>query len=203
MKKLLIGLILLNATSYVLASGEELDKAGWFVGSGVGMVMLEVKPINQPQLASKKENTTLYTVFGGYNFTDWFGLEFDLSASTDFTDVNTGRDAYILGTSFTPKLSYSLNESLDVYLKAGFQYLAYEQTYGTYSNYDITWNGIDPILGAGLQFSFPSGVKARLDYKYSSLTLDRSENSLYSYDIYDEEIDLTFSSITFTLNYQF
>ena len=202
LRKILIGLILLNFTSYAVASDKALDQTGWIVGGGIGSTKLRVKPINQPLLASTKENTSLYTIFGGYNYTDWFGLEFDISVSSDITDKNTGQDAYIFGTSFTPKFTYHFNKELDIYLKAGLQYVSYEQTVGTSYKYDISWNGIDPVIGVGLQYSFPAGVRARLDYKYSNLTLGRSE-TVYGFSFYDEEIDLTMNTITFTVNYQF
>ena len=203
MRKVLIGLVLFGFASFVVAAEEAFDQKGWVVGGGVGTAMLSIKPKNQPQLKSANENTTLYTVFGGYNFTDWFGIEFDVSKSSDFTDVNTGFDAYIVGTSFTPKFTHHFNKDFAVYFKPGFQYIAYEQTIEASHQYDITWNGIDPFVGVGLQYSFPPGIRVRLDYKYSNITLDRSENSIYGYDLYDEEIDLVFSAISFTANYQF
>ena len=203
MRKILVGIILLMSTSYVVASDKALDQTGWIVGGGAGPVKLIVDPKNQPLLNSTKENTSLYTAFGGYNFSRWFGIEFDLSLSAEFTDENTGLDASILGSSFTPKFTYHFNNDFDVYLKGGLQYISYEQAVGTYYNYYISWNGIDPVIGAGLQYSFPAGVRARLDYKYSSINLERSENSWYGYNYYDEGIDLIFKTITLTVNYQF
>lgn len=203
MKKAFIGLMLLSSTTYTAAANKALDQTGWIVGGGLGVTTLTLRPRNQPLLEPMKKDATLYTAFGGFNFTDWFGIEFDLSKSDDVTDVNTGLDAYIVGTSFTPKFTYRFNKNLDAYVKAGLQYIAYKQTIASYYDDDITWNGIDPFFGIGMQYSFPVGVRARLDYKYATITLDRSESSSFGYFYYDEEIDLTFSAITMSLNYQF
>lgn len=204
MRIVVLGLLLFGFTGYVGAHDLVSDQKGWIVGAGYGSAMLSTKPIRQPGFISGKENTSVITVFGGYNFRDWFGIEFDFSRSSDFTDENTNLNAYILGSSFTPKFTYHFNDNLGLYVKYGFQYLAYEQNVDYYYDDTITWNGVDRFFGAGLQYSFHSGVRARIDYKYIKLPLDRSENSgVYGYDFYNEEIDLTFKAVTLSANYQF
>ncbi|NRB40866.1 MAG: porin family protein [Pseudomonadales bacterium] len=203
MNKVLLGIIISAAAAYSTANDLETDQRGWIVGGGVGAANLSIKPKDQPDLLSDTESVMLFTVYGGYNFTDWFGIEFDISTSQTFTDVNTQLDASILGTSFTPKFTYHFNQNIGIYFKTGLQYIAYSQSIDAYYDDDITWNGIEPFIGAGLQYSFTSGVRARIDYKYSKLSLERSENATYGFKLFDEEIDLTFNAITFSTHYQF
>ncbi len=202
MKKILL-LSLLSASPYAFAADDILDQRGWIVGGGVGVAMLTLTPEHDPGAVSTKDNVSLYTAFGGYNFTDWFGIEFDVSQSAELTDNNTGLDADIHGTSFSPKFTQRFNDNLALYLRAGLQYLAYEQT--VISNYDreITWDEIAPFFGAGFQYSFPSGVRIRLDYKHATMDLDHEENSSLIFEYYEEEIDLTFKAVSFAMHYQF
>ncbi len=202
MKKILL-LSLLSTSPYALATDNTLDQRGWIVGGGVGVAMLTLTPENDPGAVGTKDDVSLYTVFGGYNFTDWFGIEFDISQSTELTDNNTGLDADIHGTSFSPKFTQRFNDNLALYLRVGLQYLAYEQTVISSYDREITWNEIAPFFGAGLQYSFPSGVRIRLDYKHATMDLDRSENSRYGFEYYEEEIDITYKAASFTVHYQF
>lgn len=203
MKNVVLVVVLFSFASYVVAGDLKSDQKGWIVGAGVGNTMLTINPRKQPGAKTTNEDAHLFTVFGGYNFTDWFGLEFDISKSSNFTDKNTNLDADITGTSFAPKFTYHANDNLGLYFKAGLQYIEYNQNVDYYYDDEIIWNAIDPFFGAGLQYSFSSGVRARIDYKYSKLTLERSDDHLFVIDLFDEEIDLTFKAITLTVNYQF
>ncbi len=203
MKLFIFGVLISVISGHLSASDLDAERRGWMVGAGLGSTNLSINPKNQPYLQSNTETVRLLTVFSGYKFTDWFSIEFDISNSEKFKDINTNLDASIFGSSFTPKFTYIFNQNTAVYFKAGLQYIAYKQSVNSFYDYEITWNSIEPTIGTGVQYSFNSGVKARIDYKYAKLNLERSENSIYGFNLYDEEIDLTFSAITLSVHYQF
>ncbi len=203
MKKLVLGIILSSASFGTFAHDTESDNTGWMVGAGVGIANLSIEPKYQPGYVSSDRSPELFTVFGGFKFRDWFGIEFDVSKSAEFEDENVNHDAYIVGTSFTPKFTHHFNGHSSAYFKLGLQYLSYVQKYGGYYDSERRWSGIEPFLGVGFQHSFGDSIKARADYKYAKFSLERRENNWYYDDFYVDDIDLTFSALTFSVHYQF
>lgn len=206
MKKLIMLAVCSLLAMNVSAKEKQSDTTGWIVGGGIGLVSISIDPEGRRGLDNFSETASIYSVFGGYNFTPWFGIEFDLSQSEKITDKNERQDADILGTSFTPKVTYAVNDKFNVYLKAGAQYLAYEQQIAvsnrTYYYYnDETWNGIGPVFGFGAQYSPLGGLRFRLDYKYSKQTLDTSTTSIF--DLRDDVMNVRFSRLLLTAHYQF
>ena len=193
-------MLLASTANYAAASG--MDYKGWIAGVGVGASGVTVDPINQSNLKSYSETPGVLTVFGGYNFTDWFGIEFDLSKTAKFEDENNNQDASVFGTSFTPKLTYRFNDGFNIYLKAGFQYLLYDQEVNTSNDSDTYWSGIDTVYGAGIEWTFESDMRVRLDYKYAKVNLERTENTTLI-NFYDDEFDLTYNSLSLSTYYQF
>ncbi len=201
-------LVLATIITSIHASADmaDSDKTGWLVGGGVGNADLSLNYRVEDGSTSKTKNTPLITAFGGYNFTHWFGLEFDASVSEKFTDETTNLNASIKGLSGSAKFMHHFNESLGLYFKLGHQYIAYEQERKSFYDDEATLNDIDHFLGAGVQFSFSSGVRARIDYKHAKFRLERSENNIYyiyDFNFYDETIDLTVDAITLSVHYQF
>lgn len=203
MRKVIPGIILLCAFQIAIAHDQMPDQKGWQVGAGMGSANLHIEPVSDLALESNKEDVMLYTIFGGYKFNNWFGLEFDISQTESFTDVNTELSANVTGLSFAPKFSLHLVDNLEIYLLTGLQYIAYDQTVDSYYDDELTWNDISPFIGTGLQYNFNSGVTIRINYRQSRLTLDRSDGRIFGYNLYSDEIDLTYKALTLTVNYQF
>lgn len=176
------------------------DCQGWVVGGGVGSMHLSIDPEGDTAESRTSESALIASIFGGYNFTPWFGIEFDVSQSEKFSDRDTRRDASVQGTSFSPKVTLPINESLSAYLKVGVQALDYKVSANRFGeDYDdLGILAIDPFIGFGLQLSPVSGLRLRLDYKYSEL--DFEEFVIFSEG---EEYDVTLSQLLITVNYQF
>lgn len=203
MKTYLLGATLFIYSTCAIGQEVKFDSRGWVVGAGIGTAFLSISPQKNSVRQPSHESPALLTVFGGYNFNNWFGLEFDVSRSSDIHNDDTGYDDHILGTSFATKFSHFINDRCSVYLKTGAQYIAYEKK--IYSRYDeeYTLNDIEPFIGGGVQIGFDSGVRARLDYKYAEMNLDEFGGAFLDFDYYGEELDMTYSTLVFTLNYQF
>lgn len=198
-----LGLALLTLPTYAVSDGRTNDERGWLVGAGMGIADLSIGSINRPSRQSVSETVQVYTLFGGYSFVDWLGIEFDVSASNKFTDTETMRQASFVGTSFAPKLTHDFNESMSVYFKLGIQYIAYRQHADLISETRDTWLGLDKFFGVGLQQNFDSGWRFRIDYKRLNFDLSRSDNTFISLDLYDDDIDFSLNAITLSSYYQF
>lgn len=202
---ILLGVFLNFFANLVSADKWEGGSSGWVIGGGVGSILISINPKNQPDLDSGNETAEVYTVLGGYNFTNWFGVEFDVSETSNFKDENTKFDAFVVGRSLSSKIVHNFNDNTSIYFKPGLQYIAYHQE--VKSSYNLrakVWSGTAPVLGAGVGYTFDSSVSARLDYKYSRLTLSKVEGAFsYTDDSNDEEIELNYSSLMLLISYQF
>lgn len=200
MRHYLLGLALSSMAGVALANDLESDKTGWIVGGGIGKARLSVKPVDQG--ADFNETANVYTAFGGYNYTDWLGIEFDIIQSSDITDSNTNLDAYVIGTSVSPKFTLHFNDNTSVYLKLGAQYLSYEQDVDESLRSRTSWTGTDVFLGIGGQYSFDSGIRVRLDAKHARMELESDDyRGFFRFD--EEDLDLDLSVLTFSAYYQF
>lgn len=192
-----------NADSEAVAHDDSLpNNTGWFVGGGLGKVSLTIIPRNQINQQETNTTTNVISAIGGYNFTKIFGIEFDLSVTTDLIDQSTQLDAYIVGTSFTPIVKLPINDVFRLYFKAGIQLLSYEQVTDSNIEDNISWQGIDPVFGAGLEANITKNVSLRFDYKYANMTLERREETTVS-ALNNEELDLSYSTFIISAHYQF
>ncbi len=182
------------------SSIKQNDSQGWVVGGGLGSMHLSIDPVGDTAESKTSETALVASIFGGYNFTPWFGIEFDVSQSEKFSDRDTPRDAYVLGSSFSPKVIFPISESLSAYLKVGVQLLDYKVSANGFSeDYDdLGLFAIDPFIGFGFQLSPVNGLRLRLDYKYSELNFE--EFVIFSEG---EEHDVTLTQLLVTANYQF
>lgn len=205
LKKIFLGLFLNFCSSLISANEWEGGSSEWVVGGGMGSVLISMNPKNQPSLDSGSERAEVYTIFGGYTYRNWFGVEVDISESSKFIDKNTKFDAFVVGRSLSSKIFHHFNNNVNIYFKLGLQYIAYHQE--VKSSYNLrpkVWSGTAPVFGAGVGYTFDSSVIARLDYKYSRLVLSKAEGTFpYTVDSSDEEIELNYSSLMLLMTYQF
>ncbi len=198
MKNILMTCVLIGLASSSYAQ----DQTGWVAGGSIGTANVKLKS-RYNDTATVKDDVTLITAYGGYNFTQWFGLEFDISSTSDVKNSNMSYSS-IIGVSVAPKFRLHLNDNITVYAKTGLQYLAYDQpTNGRYRyRNDETLNAANAYLGTGVQYSFASGMRVSLDYKYSEMTLERNNyEDRYYYD--NDDVRLTYKAFTVMVGYQF
>ena len=205
MKYYILGLFLCCFSSGVFSNDLEGNYNKLIFGAGIGNSVLSVKGTNQFNLYHVNEDTAVYTIFGGFNFTNWLGIEVDLSETSGFKNEKTQVDDYIVSKSLAAKFSYHFNYNTNVYLKSGFQYAAYNQEVKSpYNLRPTVWAGSAPVFGVGVEVILDSGLTARLDYKYFSVILNKDENTLsYSAAFNSDELKLINNTFMFFIAYRF
>ncbi|MGP9800665.1 porin family protein [Rheinheimera sp. NSM] len=179
------------ATLCAMPALADTEHTGFFIGGGVSNVDLDIKHVNENLSA------TGFTLYGGYNFSNWFGIEASVSAATDLGDNNSDLTA----AAFTvgPKLSYIINDTITLFAKAGLASVALDDDY-----YDDDWDWGDDADYSGLGYSFGLGshfavtkhLNIRLAYEYINAELDADSR-------YYNDIDTELSVLSLGLHYQF
>ncbi|MES2676365.1 MAG: porin family protein [Pseudomonadota bacterium] len=165
----LTSLVFVFSTS-VFAQDEVTNDTGWYVGGYLGSQSSELK-----DYGTWKNTDTSFGVFGGYNFSPWFGLESSfLVNETD--ERNSGiRSAGFASGSLTPKFTLAINDQVALYFKAGFASIAYTEEYrnnGWYSDDDESWAGVGNTFGVGGEYRINNGLRLRLSYDQARATLE-------------------------------
>lgn len=169
-KKIALTSLVFVMSASVFAQEEGANDTGWYVGGYLGSQSSELK-----DYGTHKNTDTTYGVFGGYNFSPWFGLESSfLVNETDERDSSI-RSAGFASASLTPKLTLALNDQIALYFKAGFASIAYSEEYrnnGWYSDDDESWAGTGSTFGVGGEYRINNGLRLRLSYDQARATLE-------------------------------
>lgn len=201
MKKILIGALLISASSFTLADTNKSQ--GWYVGGGVGSSEVDLDPRFDSEFESTNTSTGTLIVYGGYNFLSWFALEADYSYAGEFKDANSSEDVYLVGTSLMPKFSVKLNNNVSLYGKVGAQFYSYD--FKDSSIRDSEFVGLETAAAVGTEFKFSNGLGVRLEYKYAEMELENDDDYFDSdyFDFWDDEIDLQLHQFTGSVSYSF
>ena len=178
------------------------DDTGWFVGGLVGTTSTNTEMKNT---FSQNKNTGVYGAYGGYNFTDWFGLEGSYFNTVDVSDSRTNLiKASYFGLTIAPKVTYRVTPFFSIYAKAGLAYLNYKETYDNVIFFvrgtEQTWSGITSTLGVGGQFDIKYGIKVRIGFDRVAGSIGSNDKTSYN-DI--ANIDAKLNSISLGVHYQF
>jgi opacity protein-like surface antigen len=178
------------------------DNRGWFVGGALSSANGEAEVGNVTMLDEKGIG---FGVYGGYNFSDWFGLEGASFQSDNMSNDRPGLDsAEFFTLSFMPKLTVNFNDSVGIFFKAGPTFVMYTEEYNNYEGdyWDDEFDWSEVILGAGVgtEIAIQDGVKLRLSYDYVSGNLDEN---WYDWDAPNERVDVTLGRFALGVHYQF
>lgn len=146
----------------------------------------------------EQANGTAFGIYGGYNFTNSFGLEssFSMTSLSKGTDGNSRNSAAIGGLSITPKVSFRISEFLSIFAKAGIVVTALCD--GNFNN--DCWSGTPGTAGFGLQFDLNQHVKLRVGYDVTKGNLTyKSNRSYYKIDSFES----TQKRTNVSMHYQF
>lgn len=179
------------------------DNRGWYIGGELSYADGESELRNEPKLS---ENGVGFGVYGGYNFSDWFGLEGNTFQSDNMADNRTNlASAEFFTLSFMPKFTVNFNEKVGLYFKAGPTYVLYTEEYDDDYYYswddDADWSEVMLGAGIGMVFDIQNGVKMRLSYDHVSGTLD--ETWYDDNDTPSNRVDVTLGRFALGVHYQF
>lgn len=165
------------------------DHTGWYVGGLVGVAKTDTEVDG---LVDQKENAGAFGVYGGYNFTRWFGLEGSIMETGDVGDDRADLDSAGFGAlTLTPRFSLHLNDTFSLFGKFGYAFVAYGEEYDDY-NSDVgddeaLWYDSLITYGLGAQIATPVGVNVRLSHDVFRGELDDGDLGFNS--VPDADID--------------
>lgn len=144
--------VLAGATAFGAQAAQD---TGFYAGAGAGQSQIDEHAYD--------DEDTAFSVFGGYQFNRWFGLE---AGYADFGKLRPD----VAGTSLEASSVYltavgtlPFTEKFSGYAKAGFQRwdldTAIPGLAGTGDD-----SGTDPTYGVGLQYSFTDAFALRAEY---------------------------------------
>jgi opacity protein-like surface antigen len=188
--------VLLVSTCCAYAQDVDSKNKGWYVGGAVGSASTEVGI----GYGAQKERTESYAVYGGYNFTDWFGLEANFFVTGDAASDSSYSSAFG-ALSFTPKLTLHVTPAVAFFAKAGPSSMAYVEEYkyhdmyGSHSN-EQSWAAIVWTYGVGAVFAVTDNLRVRVAYDHYSGDLEDDDD-------YYSDVDTKLNQSSIGLHYQF
>lgn len=180
------------------------DDRGWYVGGEFSHVRGEAEI---GRLYKLDEEGLGLGVYGGYNFSNWFGLEGTVFQSNDMSDDREDlANAYYSSLSFMPKFTLNVSDTFGLFVKAGPTFVLYTEEYDDYY-YDrrywddeADWSEVLFGAGAGAQIKLENGIRLRVAYDYTSGTLDETWDT---WDAPSRRVDVTLERVSFGVHYQF
>jgi OOP family OmpA-OmpF porin len=154
-KTKLLSTLLLSATLGAAAFGANAQDKGFYAGAGVGQSFVDE--------GAYDDEDTAFSVFGGYQFNQYFGLE---AGYADFGKIEAeGTDAAFEGDSvyLTAVGTLPITDRFSAYAKAGLHRWNVDTALpGLTGNNDDS--GSDPTYGVGVQYRFTDRVALRGEY---------------------------------------
>jgi OmpA-OmpF porin, OOP family len=154
-KTKLLSTLLLSATLGAAAFGAQAQESGFYAGAGVGQSFVDE--------GAYDDEDTAFSVFGGYQFNRYFGVE---TGYADFGKIEPevagpaleGDSAYLTAVGTLP-----VSENFALYAKAGVHRWNVDTSLpGLTGNDDDS--GTDPTYGIGAQYRFNERVALRGEY---------------------------------------
>jgi OOP family OmpA-OmpF porin len=154
-KTKLLSTLLLSVTLGAAAFGVHAQDSGFYAGAGVGQSFVDE--------GAYDDEDTAFSVFGGYQFNRYFGVE---AGYADFGKIEPevagpaleGDSAYLTAVGTLP-----VSENFALYAKAGVHRWNVDTSLpGLTGNDDDS--GTDPTYGIGAQYRFTDRVALRGEY---------------------------------------
>lgn len=191
--KQLLGIFALTTVLIAMPATAEIEHQGFYIGAGVSKLNLDITNANTDFSGNG------FTIYGGYHFTDWFGIESAISAASDMD--NEYFDLTAATFSVTPKFRILVSDAVALYAKAGFASVAIEDGENYYADdwgwdWEADYSGLGLTFGIGADLAVTSNLNIRLSYDYVDAELD--SDSPYRYDL-----DTELSIFSLGLHYQF
>ena len=188
MKKGLFFLVIFLSQPLVFSSDFLNDKSeafqvqGGFVGGEIGRVYTEMKsPIIGD--STYKHRSQFVGLFGGYNFTDWFGLEASIqlpfSAESDLYPEY--HESSFGSFNLQPVFMFQMTNRLSFYVKGGLTAQWYSLAEEDDSNAELEFSGAGLVVGSGVKLAVTDGLYVQASIAFSEATLDMNEDDDHHY----------------------
>lgn len=175
--------VLASAVLAMMISGGALAKEGAYVGGSLGSAKLD---------PSEDSTATSFGGYGGYNFTEWFGIEGSLFGTTEFKQ---GDGVEVNGAAFSvaPRFILNLNEEFSLFAKAGLSntLVTVDTPIG-----DTDFDGIVFSWGVGMDWSVGEHLGLRLAYEMNDGEVEHE-------DLSSVDVDIELSQIYLGVHYHF
>ncbi|MGO4222834.1 outer membrane beta-barrel protein [Lysobacter sp. TAF61] len=137
------------------AFGAQAADKGFYAGAGVGQSFVDE--------GSYDDEDTAFSVFGGYQFNRYFGLEAGYADFGKLEPRGNGADLEASSVYLTAVGTVPITDSFSAYAKAGFQRWDLDSAIpSVVGNSDDS--GTDPTYGVGVQYKFTDHVALRGEY---------------------------------------
>ncbi|UNK48774.1 outer membrane beta-barrel protein [Lysobacter sp. S4-A87] len=137
------------------AFGAQAADKGFYAGAGVGQSFVDE--------GNYDDEDTAFSVFGGYQFNRYFGLEAGYADFGKLEPRGNGAELEANSVYLTAVGTVPITDSFSAYAKAGFQRWDLDTAIpGVVGNDDDS--GTDPTYGVGVQYRFTDHVALRGEY---------------------------------------
>lgn len=153
-KSKILSRTLLAAVLGAAAFGAQAAEApGFYIGAGAGQSFVDEGDYD--------DEDTAFSVFGGYQFNRYFGLETGYVDFGELEPTGAGRSLEANSVYLTAVGTVPFTENFSGYAKAGFQRWDLDTTIPGLADDD---SGSDPTYGLGLQYRFNDRFALRGEY---------------------------------------
>lgn len=137
------------------AFGAQAADKGFYAGAGVGQSFVDE--------GNYDDEDTAFSVFGGYQFNRYFGLEAGYADFGKLEPRGSGPDFEANSVYLTAVGTVPITDNFSAYAKAGFQRWDLDTAIpSVVGNADDS--GTDPTYGVGVQYRFTDHVALRGEY---------------------------------------
>ena len=144
--------VLIGAAAF---GAQAAEAPGFYAGAGAGQSFVDE--------GTYDDEDTAFSVFGGYQFNRWFGLETGYADLGQLEPGIAGVDLEASSAYLTAVGTVPFTDKFSGYAKAGFQRWDLDSAIpGLAGTADD--NGTDPTYGVGLQYRFNDAVALRGEY---------------------------------------
>ena len=170
-----LGLTALAALSLMAATAAQADtQPGFYAGAGIGSTK-----VGDDNLSGVDDSDTGFKIFGGYTFTENWGVEvsyFDFGEAS-VSAGNSSASVGITGLSASAVGRLPVNDMFAVYGKLGFASYDVDLDFNNVPGFGsghLSDSDSDLIYGVGGALSFGGNFEARLEYEALNVDGDAS-----------------------------
>ena len=154
-KNKMLSTALVAVIASAAAFGAQAADKGFYAGAGVGQSFVDE--------GAYDDEDTAFSVFGGYQFNRYFGLEAGYADFGKLEPRGVGPELEASSVYLTAVGTLPITDHFSAYAKAGFQRWDLDTSIPSIVG-NTDHNGTDPTYGLGVQYRFTDHVALRGEY---------------------------------------